>query len=1114
MRLVLRPFCYLLFFLTMVAPGLAQAQTFSETMGTGATEDQAITGAGSYYAQRKFDNDTEKGLQYSGSAKMSLLNPSTGYAGASGTVSVNYPVNTTTNTNFFIADINVLGLSNAQIAFALYVPAGGPTTVTALRNDLRLQLSSSSDASTYTNYNTNAAYVPVGGGTTVTPGAWNQFVLQPAPLPAASAQYLRMGFVRLAAGGSRVYQLDDVVFSGTLTPALYVDPASLSFGSQTVNTESAPQTIDVSGANLTQDIQVTAPAGFRIAPTGTTAFASTLTLQRNANGAVNTSIDVEFLPTAVINYIDEVTFTSSGLTSKVGVSGRGQAAPATLTTSTSGPLNFASVAVGAASATQSFVVNGENLGTNTVTVTAPTGYQVRVGNGVFASSTTITPVSGTVSAVQVDVRFVPTMQGTMAGSVDVTGAGITRSVQVTGEGTAVQAGPTINSSTTSISFGNITASGSGDVRQVTVSGTGLGADITITPSANIQIRNTAVGGSVFSNSPIMLVRNNGTVSPTTIEVRLVATIAGTSFSGTIGLTSTNATPVNIAVSGTSNGNVSDISITNPTNNTFTFATRPNSTSVAQTFLVAGTNLLQPLTLEPVGTTGQYFELSEDGTTFSRTLTFTPDQQGNVTQRLVYVHFTPGNRTLTVNAIIRATSMPAPDRDVSVTGISEPTVRLSRTIGSFGDAVVKNTPTQPVSVQLEGFLLGGDLDLRYPEDTDDPTRNAAKTPQFEFSVNNGASYVKSVRLTTDGNGNVNQQLLVRYAPTRVGAATQDLEFRNISLNSNTFFALNSGNGRSQGFAIAEIPSAQSTATISRPPGSTTASLSFVLTNAPTGTSYGQNRLVIATTTYSQLPPRLFPQAKQNFNPGVTQGGNYVYGSGTAVEASSNTYVVFSGAATSFTVGNLDPNLTYYFYSFEFNDDKLLNAENYRVPSNQPLTPLPVELLSFTAQLRNGQVNLNWVTASEKNNRGFEIQRSQDGKIFSTIAYKEGRGTTSARTSYDAVDKQPLAGLSYYRLKQLDADGAVSFSPPVAIKNAGLAEATFYPNPTSGPLTISLPQAQTENGLKVSITDLTGRVMVQQALSPSGEVDMSKLQAGTYIVTVGEGNTKITRKVVKY
>ncbi|AMJ65074.1 hypothetical protein AXW84_06250 [Hymenobacter sp. PAMC 26628] len=211
-------------------------------------------------------------------------------------------------------------------------------------------------------------------------------------------------------------------------------------------------------------------------------------------------------------------------------------------------------------------------------------------------------------------------------------------------------------------------------------------------------------------------------------------------------------------------------------------------------------------------------------------------------------------------------------------------------------------------------------------------------------------------------------------------------------------------------------------------------------------------------------------------------------------------------------NLDPTATYKVYAFEYNNDGVLAAENYLVPNNQPLAPLPVELLSFTAQLRNKQVNLNWVTASEKNSRSFDVQRSSNGQTFTTVLTKAAQGNTSARTTYDAVDRQPLPGVSYYRLKQIDIDGKVAYSPTLSVQNDGAVDITIYPNPTAGKVTITLPAALAASAPRVRISDLMGRVVQEVSLPASGEIDLAGLPVGTYLLNVG--GQQVRSRVVKY
>ena len=851
---------------------------------------------------------------------------------------------------------------------------------------------------------------------------------------------------------------------------------------------------------------------------------------------MNKRVYVQFLPTAAQGYIANVTLTSTGATTKnVGVSGTGTLPPPVLAI-TPVSLTFTSQAVGTNSASQSVSVSGQNLQGN-VTVTPPAGFQISTATGLFSTSAIVlTPTNGTLAATTLNVRFSPVLAQQYTNVLPVTSANATTvSTSLSGQGTAAPAGANINVNPNTVAFGTITSSGSVDTRFFQVNATGLTDNLVLTPSsANIQIRNVSAGGT-FQSTPLSISPVNGVVTTQTIEVQLVSLVAGGPFNQTISLTSPGTTPtaptpeIVTVTANNPSGTISDISLVDPaTSGTdYTFVARPTTISDTKTILVSGTNLLQALTIQPVGTNAQYFQVSTTGIAndFSSQLSFTPDAQGNVTQRTVYIRFVPGTAAITVTSAIRATSAPASSKEVSVTGISEPTLRLNTNIGNFGDNIVKGTKSVARIVRADGFLLGGtSVDLRFPSEINlsgNPT-----SPQYEFSLDNGATYVSSASITLDAQGNFTQPLQVRYAPTRVGSAVQDMEFRNVSLNNGNYFPINSGLGQASGFAIAVEPSAQSTAVIDRPgkvadgTASTSATITFDLTSPPAGKAYGQNRLVIASTVYTSLPTSLFPQDKQNFNPGTTLNGSYQFGSGTPLDGSTagsqtGTFVVFSGGSNAFTVTNLNPNVTYYFYSFEFNDDGVLNAENYRVPNNQPavpIRPLPVELLFFTAKPKDGKVVLNWATATEKNNRGFAVERSADAKTFATVMAVEGAGNSLVRLDYSAVDARPMGGLSYYRLKQTDLDGATVFTPVVAVRMGKGGEFSLYPNPTQDILRIEMPDGVTEN-LPVRISQLTGRVVLSTRLGSEGVLHLKDLPAGSYIITIGEGAQQNTRRIIK-
>ena len=101
--------------------------------------------------------------------------------------------------------------------------------------------------------------------------------------------------------------------------------------------------------------------------------------------------------------------------------------------------------------------------------------------------------------------------------------------------------------------------------------------------------------------------------------------------------------------------------------------------------------------------------------------------------------------------------------------------------------------------------------------------------------------------------------------------------------------------------------------------------------------------------------------------------------------------------------------------------------WSVVANCSSCVLPVELVEFKALIRNDGVSLMWKTASESNNMGFEIQRANFNEInWETIGFKEGRGDSYELASYFFVDENPLYGMNYYRLRQLDYDGNFEYS----------------------------------------------------------------------------------------
>lgn len=117
----------------------------------------------------------------------------------------------------------------------------------------------------------------------------------------------------------------------------------------------------------------------------------------------------------------------------------------------------------------------------------------------------------------------------------------------------------------------------------------------------------------------------------------------------------------------------------------------------------------------------------------------------------------------------------------------------------------------------------------------------------------------------------------------------------------------------------------------------------------------------------------------------------------------------------------------------------------------INPVPVELVSFEATYADGQVILQWTTATESNNFGFEIERSHGRETFKKIGFVEGTGTTTVPKTYMFVDRDIRNGLYSYRLKQVDFDGAFNYSPELEVvvkPPSSYRLEQNYPNPFSG------------------------------------------------------------------
>jgi fibronectin-binding autotransporter adhesin len=182
--------------------------------------------------------------------------------------------------------------------------------------------------------------------------------------------------------------------------------------------------------------------------------------------------------------------------------------------------------------------------------------------------------------------------------------------------------------------------------------------------------------------------------------------------------------------------------------------------------------------------------------------------------------------------------------------------------------------------------------------------------------------------------------------------------------------------------------------------------------------------------------------------------------------------------------------------------------------------PVEFLSLEATPLETSIMLDWETATEVNNMGFEIHRSTDGINFENIGWEPGIGNSSSVTAYDHEDKNVAFNTRYfYRLRQLDFNGGEMFSNTVEailMKDQEYIVGGFFPNPSNGNVNLWMNLSE-DMDFSMEVYNALGQIVhTEQRGVNSGylklEFDFTRLAKGSYIANVKLGSEVIRRKLV--
>jgi len=180
-------------------------------------------------------------------------------------------------------------------------------------------------------------------------------------------------------------------------------------------------------------------------------------------------------------------------------------------------------------------------------------------------------------------------------------------------------------------------------------------------------------------------------------------------------------------------------------------------------------------------------------------------------------------------------------------------------------------------------------------------------------------------------------------------------------------------------------------------------------------------------------------------------------------------------------------------------------------------LAVGMSSFNAYGLDDKVVLEWTTDLEEGNKGFDIQRSFDGKEWISLGFVEGQGNSYTKKTYSWIDNSPLAPQAYYRLEQIDFNGIKSVSSILTVKilkTESNLELSAYPNPTTNYLSYHVRGERVADH-EVSVWNLEGKLMLKKQVISEGlkTLNVSTLENGSFILNVKVGNNNYSKLFMK-
>lgn len=441
----------------------------------------------------------------------------------------------------------------------------------------------------------------------------------------------------------------------------------------------------------------------------------------------------------------------------------------------------------------------------------------------------------------------------------------------------------------------------------------------------------------------------------------------------------------------------------------------------------------------------------------------------------------GTFTVTPNTAIESTVSQAPNLDVPKT--SEPTqiVRLRR-----------SNDTDPGLFELvnTGATIGAGSRLKITA--------PSGTSSNKFSVYNIAATSKVMRIS----------FKVRFD---VGATGEQIF--SVGNNDGGAFYSNGSGMTTQGFASMQWDM-----------GATKHAFSYFNNKNNTTTSISEtlNPIIANFTPNSEHSIEVYCNNTTSSKQYSRNSVNYTVGANKWHIWVNDTQIFLASGNADFNAGVLGSDIALNAFAYNSKSSSatpraVTYLDDFEYSDFLPAPVLPVSLTSFAAQKQTTAVLLKWSTAFEANNSHFLVQKSTDGITFNNIAQITGGGNSNRPLNYYYTDKNPISGINYYRLNQVDFDGKATLTDPIAVDMgfSGLAMEIYPQSHSSLNIGITSVNIQTAH---LTVYDINGKKVLEQPVSLNKgnnnlSISMPNASTGVFIATLHAGNQLLRKKFLK-